>query len=278
MRRRAELRRTGGSPGREPVAPSWRVGTGPSRTEVAAAFTTALAILVAGVVVSIVVAGAIPKPSFSTDRSVAARLLVQPSILPGWRQFGHTVLNPSRLGGQAGLIPSAQVLRNDHACALLDGPTSPHLVTAVATTSFSAQGTGSHTELAAESVVYGSAGPVEADEAMIRRPGLGACIGRLLSRALPPGAGSSVTNLAVEPPIPGLGNVEETAVVGTWDIAARAAGKAVGQTRIRLEVVFVIGSRAEVELVFDRVGRPIPPALVKRTTTASAQELEALLG
>jgi len=126
-------------------------------------------------------------------------------------------------------------------------------------------------------VTYRSSAPVEADLAELARPGLASCVGRVLQRSLPDAAPASF-HLQIEPRLPDLGDVQETSVGGTWGIEVSRNAARPSVTLIHLVTVFVLGTRAEIVLVFDKVGADVPPGLVRRLAAASAQQLEALVG
>lgn len=236
----------------------------------------ALLVVVGAVIAAIVAVGSIPTPSYTLDAPLASSLVPSARDLPGWRSVGRALFRPSQVAGDASLTPSAQVLRQDRGCAFLDGPTDPRQLTAVAADAFGAGTAARGAELFAEAITYRSAAPVEADLAAARRPGMDACVARLLAASAGADRVRSAARLKPVGLGGGMGDVVVVALAGTWStFIGTPGGSQVGG--VHIELVLVTRSRAEVVTVVENPTGPVPQALVDRLARRSAQALQSQL-
>jgi hypothetical protein len=236
----------------------------------------ALLVLIAGVITAVVTVDSVTPPSYATDEPIVTSLLASAAELPGWQSGLQQIFSPAKLTGNTGIAPSASELQTDHDCAFIFGPTKLKQVTALAVNTFD-EGTGtSQAELLSEAVTYESAGPVTADATGAHRPDFGTCTARLLADNAE--EASELSRAALDPVPLGtrLGNVDSVALAGTWTTSfAESDGPALGQ--IHIDIVFLTRSRAEVILVIEDVGSPVPQSLLDRVALGSARALEAHL-
>ena len=257
--------------GRDLTAPSLRLllpPRRPTRREVLIASALAAAVVVAGAVAAGVVAGQAPAPGFSTDAPIVTSLMLTPGDVPGSNPLGRAVYRPAQVAANAGLFAPSAVLRSERACAVLDGPTSPHQVTAMAVEGYRTQ-----YDLLTEAVAYSAAAPVEADEAALSGRDLVPCVRRLLVVLL---AGNGLRGGAAVRTLPlggNLGDVHAFAVTALWRVTAPDPRAQFSTDD--LEFVVLLHARVEVVIIAQNGQGAVPHALVSRVAHRLAGVLEA---
>lgn len=256
----------------------------PTRREVLLASAVATLVVVGAVIAAAVTVSGIPAPSYASDAPLVGAFLASRAELPrGWVADQHNLYSRAQLLAQAGqLTPGRQALALDRQCAFLLGPTDAAQVTAVGDDEFDGRapaGGGPAPELFTEATLYETAAPVAADAAAARRGGFESCVGRLFGSLDSPAGQRSSAKLHPQSLKVPLGRVRAIAVAGSWATSYLAGGPGTGSSLvlsdIRIEIVLLTGSRAEVLVVAENPAGPVPQAVVNAVVTHAARAIEA---
>jgi hypothetical protein len=209
-----------------------------------------------------------PRPGFAGDEPVVASLLIKPQDVPGAIAFGHQLYRPSQVADNPSLYPPAPVLRAERACALLEGPTDPRDLTALAVNGYSAQ-----YEMVVEAAAYVDDAPVDADAAALSGRDLVPCVRRLMVLLL---QGNGLRGDAVAVPVSlgeKTGDVRSVAVKAYWQVSSPDPTAQFATDTI--EFVVLLHGRAEVVILAQDDQGPVPQTLVDRLAGRLAAQLEA---